>query len=148
MTGLLFKTSEYTFLDHKLFEDLPLPGFEDIPNGYDIEERLVAAAPVLAKLPPDDTLFEWLLRRINHLSSGRLTLDDDHGDEGYFPLSILVTRGANPIAVLDFEGDNYGIECYVRATDTDGSNDAVAAFVAACAANPKQTRKVSLLGDD
>jgi len=148
MHGLLFKTPEFAFLDYKLFEELALPDFQDMPDGYDLAERLVSAAPVLAKLAPEDTLFQWLLRRINHLSSGRLTLDTDHGDEGHYPLSILVTRGASPVAVLNFEGNNYGIECFARSADTDDSNDAVAAFIDACADNPKQTRKLPILGDD
>jgi len=148
MQGLLFKTPEFAFLDYKLFEDIPLPDFQDIPSGYDMAERLVAAAPVLAKLAPDDTLFQWLLRRINHVSSGRLTLDSEYGDEGSYPLSILVTRGATPVAVLDFEGNNYGIDCFARCSDQDDCDDAVAAFIDSCAANPKQTRKVPILGDD
>jgi len=148
MHGLLFKTPEFAFLDYKLFEELRLPDFHDIPDGYDMAERLVAAAPVLTKLASDDTLFQWLLRRINHLSSGRLTLDSEHGDEGYYPLSILVTRGTTPVAVLNFEGSNYGIECFTRSAEADDSNDAVAAFIDACTDNPKLTRKLPILGDD
>ena len=112
--GLLFKAGNFVFLDHRLFEDMMLPDFEDRPDGWDIAARLIAKEPALAKLPKDTTLFDWLLRRINHLSSGRLTLGSEHGDEGYYPITILVTEGPKPVAVLDFKGDNYGIDCGTR----------------------------------
>ena len=148
MHGLLFKTPEFAFLDYKLFEELPLPDFDDNPSGYDIADRLVASASALAQLPPDDTLFQWLLRRINYLSSGRLTLDEEYGDEGHYPLSILVTRGATPVAILEFDGSNYGIECFARYASVDDCNDAVTAFIFTCTAEPKQTRKIQFLGSD
>lgn len=147
MQGLLFKIRNFAFLDYKLFEDLPLPDFCAVGEGYDIAARLVTAAPALARLPKDGTLFQWLLRRINHLSAGRLTLDSEHGDEGYYPLSILTTRGAVPVAVLDFQGDNYGIDCFVRGEDQDECDSVVSAFVEVCAANPKQTRNIPILSD-
>jgi hypothetical protein len=141
MHGLLFKTPEFAFLDYKLFEELPLPEFKDIPDGYEIDERLVAAAPTLAKLPVDETLFRWLLRRINHLSAGRLTLDSEYGDEGCYPLSILATRGVTPVAVLDFEGSDYAVRCFARGVDHDECDEAVTAFIAACAGEPRRGRR-------
>lgn len=148
MHGLLFKTPDYVFLDFKLFEDLPLADFGEVGEGYDVAARLTAVAPTLSELPKDDTLFNWLLRRINHLSDGRLTLDSEYGDEGSFPLSILATRGTTPVAILDFEGDDYGIRCFPRGTDAEECDAAVSEFVEACAANPKQTREIPILGDE
>lgn len=148
MHGLLFKTPEHAFLDFKLFEDLPLADFHEIDHGYDIAAQLTAAAPALSKVPKGDTLFNWLLRRINHLSDGRLTLDGEYGDEGSYPLSILVTRGTTPVAILDFEGDDYGIRCFPRGQDAEEYDAAVSAFVEASAANPKETRNIPMLGGD
>lgn len=148
MHGLLFKTPDYAFLDYKLFEDLPLPDFEDNPDGYDLAGRLVTAAPNLAKLPPDETLFRWLLRRINYLSDGRLTLDSEYGDEGYYPLSILVTRGPTPVAVLEFEGSDYDILCFARSADRVKCDAAVEVLIATCSTNPNLTRQLSMLDED
>jgi hypothetical protein len=150
MHGLLFKTQQLAFLDYKLFEDLPLSNFEEIGESFDIAAGLVAVAPVLAAHlnGADGPLFHWMLRRINHLSDGRLTLDSEHGDEGYYPLSILVTRGAKPVAVLEFDGNNYGICCFTRGEDADERNSAIGAFLEACAANPKLTRAIPILDDD
>jgi len=142
--GLLFKTGDFAFLDYRLFEDLTLPKFEDCPDGSDIAARLIAKEPALAELPKDATVFDWLLRRINYLSSGRLTLDPEDGDEGYYPLTILVTEGPRPVAVLEFEGNDYGISCYARGETAAVCNELVSVFVDACAAEFKQTRRLNL----
>ncbi len=143
--GLLFRSDNHAFLDYKLFEDLALPDFEECPEGWDVAARLIAREPALAKLPKATTLFEWLLRRLNHLSSGRLILDSDEGDEGYYPLTILVTKGPNPIAMLDFEGNDYGVNCFARGETAAACEEAVSIFVDVCASDPKKTRNVDLL---
>ena len=142
--GLLFKIGDFVFLDHRLFEGLTLPEFEDCPDGWDIAARPISKEPALTKLPKETTLFDWLLRRLNYLSSGRLTLDPEHGDEGYYPLTMLVTEGPKPVAVLDFEGDNYGVNCFARGEAAATCDKVVSVFVDACASDLKQTRKLDL----
>jgi hypothetical protein len=148
MQALLFKTSDYAFLDFRLFEDLPLEGFQEFGSGQDIAERLVALEPALDEPPRDLPLFRWFLMRLNHLSSGRLTLDAEHGDEGYFPLTILVTKAAKPVAALDFESSDYGIHCFTRGTSAEACEASIAELLQACTASYRGIRNLAVTDED
>ena len=127
MNGRLWSSGELTFLDFHEFEDLALDALGTDIHFFNLAERFTARG---IPRTHDGSPFAWMLGRIAHLSNGGYDVDPAGGDEGHYDIAILAVRGTEPIALIEFEGDDYGLDAGGKAVDEATFEQVITTFIA------------------